>query len=100
MHVFDNTLQMPVPEICRVQTWLAVNLAPADGQASMVPGHQQTQCLLLSWKFPKMQCFRLMIAQSPLVTKHWAGPVKFDPGQVKIITREISEHFWATERKY
>ena len=26
-----------------------------------------------------------MVAQSPLATKNWAGPAKFDPGQVKII---------------
>ena len=26
-----------------------------------------------------------MVAQLPLVTKNWAGPVKFDLGQVKII---------------
>ena len=42
-----------------------------------------------------------MVAQSPLVTKNWAGPVKFDPGQVEIIvdymTREI---FWPTKRKF
>ena len=29
------------------------------------------------------QCLKLMVAQSPLVTKNWVGPVKFDPGQVK-----------------
>ena len=56
-----------------------------------------------------------MVAQSPLATKNWAGPVKFDPGQVKIIIdfirREIfldiygrlSESFslkhWATDKK-
>ena len=31
------------------------------------------------------QCLKLMVAQSPLATKNLAGPVKFDPGQVKII---------------
>ena len=31
------------------------------------------------------QCLKLMVAQSPLVTKNWAGPIKFDPRQVKII---------------
>ena len=41
------------------------------------------------------QCLKLMVGQSPLVIKNWAGPVKFDPGQAKItidyIRREI---FW------
>ena len=40
-----------------------------------------------------MQCFKLMVAQLPLATKNWAGPVIFEPGQVKItidyIRREI-----------
>ena len=44
------------------------------------------------------QCLKLMVAQSPLVTKNWAGPVKFDPGQVKIIMnyrrRKFSGHYW------
>ena len=36
-----------------------------------------------------------MVAQSPLATKNWAGPVKFDPGQVKIIIDYIrKEIFW------
>ena len=29
------------------------------------------------------QCLKLMVAKSPLATKNWAGPVKFDPGQLK-----------------
>ena len=36
-----------------------------------------------------------MVAQSPLLTKTWAGPAKFDPGQVKIIIDNIRrENFW------
>ena len=31
------------------------------------------------------QCLKLMVAQSLVATKNWAGPVKFHPGQVKII---------------
>ena len=43
----------------------------------------------------KFQCLKLMVAQSPLVTKNWAEPVKFDPGQVKIIIEYIrKEIFW------
>ena len=30
------------------------------------------------------QCLKLMVAQSPLATKNWAGPVILDPGQLKI----------------
>ena len=41
-----------------------------------------------------------MVAQSPLATKNWAGPVKFDPWQVKIILDYIRrEIFWVTKRK-
>ena len=29
------------------------------------------------------QCLKLMVTQSPLAAKNWAGPVKFDRGQVK-----------------
>ena len=35
------------------------------------------------------QCLKLMITQSPLLTKNWAGLVKFDHGQVKIIIEYI-----------
>ena len=33
----------------------------------------------------KWQCLKLMVTLSTLATNNWAGPVKFDPGQVKII---------------
>ena len=39
--------------------------------------------VIRSWLALKLQCLKLMVAQSPLATKNWAGPVKFDPGQVK-----------------
>ena len=48
----------------------------------------------------KPKCLKLMVAQSPLVTQNWAGSVKFDPGQVKIMIIQggkFSEHFWATK---
>ena len=32
-----------------------------------------------------IQCLKLNVAQLPMGIKNWAGPVKFDPGQVKII---------------
>ena len=39
------------------------------------------------------QCLKLMVTQQPLATKHLAGPVEFDTGQVKnlidYIRREI-----------
>ena len=35
------------------------------------------------------QCLKLMVAQSPMATKNWAGPVEFHPGQVKIIINYI-----------
>ena len=42
-----------------------------------------------------LQCLKLKVAQSPLATKNWAGPVKSDPGQVKIIIDYIRrEFFW------
>ena len=44
----------------------------------------KTLCIL-----PINQCLKLMVAQSPLETKNWAGPVSFDPGQVKIIIEYI-----------
>ena len=37
-----------------------------------------------------------MVAQSPLVTKNWVGPVKFDPGQVKIILDYIRREIFRT----
>ena len=37
-----------------------------------------------------------MVAKSPLATKNWAGPVKFDPGQVKIITDYIRREIFLT----
>ena len=42
-----------------------------------------------------VQCLKVMVAQSPLATKNWAGPVKFDPGQLNIIIDYIRrEIFW------
>ena len=32
-----------------------------------------------------VQCLKPVVTQSPLATKKWTGPVKFDPGQVRII---------------
>ena len=53
---------------------------------------------------PQNQCLKLMVAQLTLATKNWAAPVKFDPGQVKIIIdyirRKFSEHFCVTKRKF
>ena len=43
--------------------------------------HLRISMSRLQWS----QCLKLMVAQSPLATENWAGPVKFDPGQVKII---------------
>ena len=41
------------------------------------------------------QCLKVMVAQLPLAPKSWTGPVKFDPGQVKIIIDYIRrEIFW------
>ena len=37
-----------------------------------------------------------MVAQSPLATKNWAAPVKFDPGQVKIIIDYIKKQIFLT----
>ena len=52
--------------------------------------------VVFDWKFTGMQCLKLMVAQSPLATKNWAGPVKFDPGQVKIITDYIRKEIFLT----
>ena len=41
-----------------------------------------------------IQCLKLMVAQSPLATKNWTGPAKFDPGQVKIIIDYIRRDFF------
>ena len=40
------------------------------------------------------QCLKLMVAQSPLETKNWAGPAKFDPGQIKIIINYIKREYF------
>ena len=49
----------------------------------------------IEFSHASLQCLKSMVVQSPLATKNWAGPIKFDPGQVKItidyIRREI---FW------
>ena len=37
-----------------------------------------------------------MVAQSTLATKNWAGQVKFDPGQVKIIKDYIKREIFLT----
>ena len=42
------------------------------------------------------QCLKLMVAQSPLATKDWAGPVKFNPGQVKILIDYIRREIFIT----
>ena len=52
--------------------------------------HQMGSC------FNMLQCLKLMVAQSPLTTKNWAGPVKFDPGQVKIIIDYIRREIFLT----
>ena len=44
----------------------------------------------------KAQCLKLMVAHSPLVTKIWTGPVRFDPGQVKIIIDFIRKEIFLT----
>ena len=43
-----------------------------------------------------LQCLKLMVAQSPLATKNLAGPLKFDPGQVKIIIDYIRREIFLT----
>ena len=42
------------------------------------------------------QCLKLMVTQSPHVTKNWAWPVKFDPGQVKTIIDYIRREIFLT----
>ena len=39
--------------------------------------------ILYQFECVDLECLKLMVAQSPLATKNWAGPVKFDPRQVK-----------------
>ena len=59
--------------------------------------NHQTFCNIISnvWWVSGFQCLKLMATQSPLVTKNWAGPVKFDHGQVKSIIDYIKrEIFW------
>ena len=46
--------------------------------------------------FLKTQSLKLMVAQSPLLTKNWAGPVKFDSGQVKMIIDNIRRGIFST----
>ena len=44
-----------------------------------------------------------MVAQLPLTTKNWAGPIKFDLGQVKIVNDYIRREIfliWGTKRKF
>ena len=43
-----------------------------------------------------LQCVKLMVAQSPLLTKNWTGSVKIDPGQVKIIIDYIGREIFLT----
>ena len=49
-------------------------------EASFVYFHMSHKFQLLKW-----QCLKLMVTLSTLAANNWAGPVKFDPGQVKII---------------
>ena len=42
-----------------------------------------------------LQVLKLMVVQLPLATQNWAGPVRFDPGQIKIIIDYIRRViFW------
>ena len=54
------------------------------------------QRIITNWTNWTKQCLKLMVAQSPLATKNWSGPVKFDLGQVKIIIDYIRREIFQT----
>ena len=71
---------------------------------SFIVGLDKISCESAVQRLVQIQCLKLMVAQSPLTNKNWAGPVKFDPGQVKIIIdyirREIFLTFLGDLRKF